>query len=74
MKESVRMNTNTKIGGIHHITAITSSASENLGQDLKLPNQYEPMRAEIVNRLPKLDAALKWSSRDLELSEMEASV
>ena len=27
---------------------------ENLGQDLKLPDQYEPMRAEIESGLPNL--------------------
>ena len=27
---------------------------ERLGRDLKLPDQYEPMRAEIESRLPKL--------------------
>lgn len=45
---------------------------ENLGQDLKLPDQYEPMRAEIETRLPKLDAASKWYLRDHERSQMEA--
>jgi glyoxalase family protein len=29
---------------------------ERLGHELKLPNQYEPMRAEIESRLPKLHA------------------
>jgi glyoxalase family protein len=28
---------------------------DRLGHDLKLPDQYEPMRAEIERRLPKLD-------------------
>jgi glyoxalase family protein len=27
---------------------------ESLGRDLKLPDQYESMRSEIENRLPKL--------------------
>jgi glyoxalase family protein len=47
---------------------------DNLGQGLMLPDQYEPMRAEIENRLPKLDAASKGSVRDPELSQTEALV
>jgi glyoxalase family protein len=30
---------------------------EKLGRDLKLPDQYEPMRTEIEGRLPELQSA-----------------
>ena len=30
---------------------------ESLGRDLKLPDQYEPMRSEIEGRLPRLKAS-----------------
>ena len=32
---------------------------ESLGRDLKLPDQYEPMRIEIENRLPTLQTSKK---------------
>lgn len=35
---------------------------ENLGSGLLLPDQYEPMRSEIENRLPKLEEASRLSS------------
>ena len=45
---------------------------ENLGHDLKLPDQYEPMRAEIESRLPKLESASQGLSGLTNLNEIEA--
>ena len=36
---------------------------EGLGRELKLPDQYEPMRAEIESRLPELQTPTSSANR-----------